>query len=323
MIKAGQDTTKEKISKFASRHGIKLVLVLLIVVCAFVSENFFTLSNALNVGKQTAAIALIAFAEGILLINGRTDLAAGSTMCLSGLVAVNVCVATESIVLGMLASIVVAVACSCFSSIFIAYLGLHHYIVTLAMQMAIRGICFIYTSGLIITMTGENFKKLGQGYVFGIPIPIIIMVIVFLFFSVLLSKTRLGRNFYAIGGNRESARAAGINVEKHTIIAYAISGVFIGIAGYIFTSRVNAGAPAAGVGYEGQGIASSVVGGISFSGGVGTASGALVGAFIMGIINNILNLKAVDSYVQQVVNAALILFAVTLDVVTKRKKLGA
>ena len=309
------------VKKFFSKQGILAILILLIIVCSIVSPNFLTWKNALNVARQTSAIALIAFAEGILLINGRTDLAAGSTMCLAGLVGLNVCVATENIFLSLLVSIVVAVCCSVFSSLFIAYLGLHHYIVTLAMQMAIRGICYIYTGGLIITMTGENFKKMGQGYFLGIPVPIIVMVIVFVFFSILLSKTRLGRNFYAIGGNKESARAAGIDVEKHTIIAYAISGVFIGIAGFIFTSRVNAGAPAAGVGYEGQGIASSVVGGISFGGGVGTAGGALIGAFIMGIIGNILNLLAVDSYVQQVVNAALILFAVTLDVVTKRKKL--
>lgn len=305
-----------------SKHGIKFVLVLLIVVCSFVSPNFFTLSNGLNIARQTAAIALIAFAEGILLINGRTDLAAGSTMCLAGLVALNVCVATESIFLAMMASIIVAVACSVFSSIFVAYFGLHHYIVTLAMQMAIRGLCFIYSGGLIITMTGTKFRILGQGYLWGIPTPIIIMLVVFAFFAVLLSKTRLGRNFYAIGGNREAARATGINVERHTVIAYIISGVFIGIAGYVFTSRVNTGAPAAGIGFEGQGIAAAVVGGISFAGGVGTASSALVGAFIMGIIGNILNLMAVDSYVQQVVNAGLILFAVTLDVVTKRKKLG-
>ena len=156
----------------------------------------------------------------------------------------------------------------------------------------------------------------------GIPTPIIVMVIIFALFSLLLSRTRLGRNFYAIGGNSEAARATGIDVRKHTIIAYAISGVFIGIAGYLFASRVNTGAPNAGVGWEGQGIASAVVGGISFAGGTGTATGALVGAFIMGIIGNILNLMAVNSYIQQIVNASLILFAVTFDVVTKRKKLG-
>lgn len=312
-----------KVKSIVSKHGIKFVLVLLVVACSFVSPNFFTWQNALNVGRQTAPLALIAFAEGILLINGRTDLAAGSTMCLAGLVSLNVCVATESIPLALLAAIIVAVICSCFSSIFVAFFGLHHYIVTLAMQMAIRGICFLYTGGIIITMTGVNFKELGQGYIFGIPTPIIIMVIVFFLFAILLSRTRLGRNFYAIGGNREAARAAGINVKKYTVIAYAISGVFIGIAGYLFTSRVNAGAPGAGVGWEGQGIASAVVGGISFTGGVGNAGSALVGAFIMGIIGNILNLMAVNSYIQQVVNAALILFAVTLDVVTKRKKLGS
>lgn len=311
-----------KAKSLISKHGIKFVLLLLIVVCSIIEPKFFTVKNALNVARQTAPLALLAFAEGVLLINGRTDLSAGSTMCLAGLVALNVCVATENILLSMLAAIGVAVICSCFSSIFVAFFGLHHYIVTLAVQMAVRGICFIYTAGNIISQTGENFKVLGQGYVLGIPTPIIVMAIIFFLFWILLARTRLGRNFYAIGGNKEAARATGINVEKHTVIAYAISGVFIGIAGFLFTSRVNVGTPAAGVGLEGQAIASAVVGGISFSGGTGTATGALVGAFIMGIIGNILNLEAVNSYIQQVVNAALILVAVTIDVMTKRKKLG-
>ncbi len=311
-----------KLKEVVSRHGIKFVLLLLIIACSLVNSNFLTVNNALNVARQTAPLALIAFAEGILLVNGRTDLAAGSTMCLAGLVAIQVSVETESFFLSLAAAILVAVMCSCFSSIFVAYFGLHHYIVTLAMQMAIRGICYVYTGGTIITQTGEQFKKLGQGYICGIPTPILVMLAVFVLFVLLLSRTRLGRNFYAIGGNSEAARATGINVRRHIIIAYAISGVFIGIAGYLFASRVNTGAPNAGVGWEGQGIASAVVGGISFSGGVGTASGALVGAFIMGIIGNILNLQAVNSYIQQIVNAGLILFAVTLDVVAKRRKLG-
>ena len=311
-----------KLKSIVSHHGIKFVLLLLIIGCSIINPNFFTLDNAINVARQTVPLALIAFAEAILLINGRTDLAAGSTMCLAGLVAISVSVATENTILAMLAACGVAMFCSCFSSIFVAFFGLHHYIVTLAMQMAIRGFCYVYTRGMIITQTGEKFKNLGQNSWRGIPLPIIILVIVFVAFEILLARTRLGRNFYAIGGNSEAARATGIDVKKHTIIAYAISGIFIGIAGYLFASRVNTGTPNAGVGWEGQGIASAVVGGISFAGGVGTASGALVGAFIMGIIGNILNLEAVNSYIQQIVNAALILFAVTLDVVTKRKKLG-
>ena len=311
-----------KLREMISKHGIKFVLLLLILACSFINKNFFTLDNALNVGRQTAPLVLIAFAEGVLLINGRTDLAAGSTMCMAGLVAIQISVATESFVLSLGGAIVVAIIFSCFSSLFVAYFKLHHYIVTLAMQMAIRGICYIYTDGMIITQTGEQFKRLGQGYIWKIPTPIIVIVIAFILFYILLAHTRLGRNFYAIGGNPEAARATGINVEKHTIIAYAISGIFIGVAGYLFASRVNTGTPGSGVGWEGQGIASAVVGGISFAGGVGTASGAVVGAFIMGIIGNILNLQAVNSYIQQIVNAGLILFAVTMDVVTKRKKLG-
>lgn len=307
---------------FAQKHGIKFILLLLIAACSLINKNFFTLQNALNVGRQAAPLVMLAFAEAVLLINGRTDLAAGSTMCLSGLVAIAVSVATENTVLAMGAAMATAVVCSCFSSLFVAFLGLHHYIVTLAMQMAIRGVCYIYTNGMIITNTGEKFKNIGQGFVWKIPTPIIVILIAFVLFSILLSRTRLGRNFYAIGGNSEAARATGINVEKHTVIAYAISGIFIGVAGYLFASRVNTGTPSAGVGWEGQGIASAVVGGVSFGGGVGTAGGALVGAFIMSVIGNILNLQAVNSYIQQIVNAGLILGAVTLDVVTKRKKLG-
>ena len=188
------------------------------------------------------------------------------------------------------------------------------------MQMSVRGAVYLLTDGMTISETGENFKALGQGYVGPIPNPVIIMMVCAVIFWVILDKTRLGRNFYAVGGNREAARASGINLRKYTILAYLVAGAFTGLAGIVYCSRINAGTPAGAQGYEGQGIAAAVIGGIGFAGGTGNAWGAVVGAVVIGIINNILNLMGVNSYMQQVVNGLVIVLAVGLDTFTRSKR---
>ncbi|MEG1012258.1 MAG: ABC transporter permease [Ruthenibacterium sp.] len=309
-------------ASFASKYGIVLVLLVLCTISALLSPVFLTASNILNVLRQTCVVALVAFAEAVLIISGGIDLAAGSTMCLTGVLAIPIYVATNSVIISLSLTILIGITIYFIVGFLVAIFNVPPFVATLAMNMAARGAVKVYTGGVTITQTGENFSWMGQGYVGVIPIPVIVMISATIALWIVLSKTRFGRNLYAMGGNPEAARASGINLKRYRIYSFLFAGVFIGIAGYMFTSRLNAGVPTGGAGYEGQGISSAIIGGVGFAGGTGSAWGVLVGALIMGVISNILNLMKVDSYVQEIINGAIIISAVILDLQTKKRKFG-
>jgi inositol transport system permease protein len=319
----GMDRIKKIVNGLVTRYAIILITFFMIIVCSFLKPTFLTVDNFLNVSRQVSIYALLAFAESILIISGNIDLAAGSTLCLSGIMSIPVYQATGNLVLAVLVSIACGVFCNLISGILVAYGSLPSFVATLAMQMAARGGVLVFTDGKTITQVGSGFRFLGQGYVGKIPIPVIIMFLCTLILYVLLDKTRTGRNFFALGGNSEAARASGINIKSQTILAFLFAGVFIGLAGFVFTSRMNSGIPNAASGYEGQGIAAAVIGGIGFSGGTGSAGGALIGAFVMGILSNILNLMGINSYIQQIINGSIIMLAVGLDIQARKRKLSA
>lgn len=304
-----------------SKFGIVSVLVLLILISSILSKNFLTLSNMLNIARQTCVIALIAFGEATLIISGSIDLSAGSCLCLTGILAIPVYVSTESIPLAILTAIAAAVVLYTVSGLLVAQFDVPPFVATLAMMGAARGAAKLYTGGATITNTGEYFKLMGQGYIGVVPIPVFVMLIATIALWVILSQTRFGRNLYAMGGNVEAARASGINIKAYKIYSFMLSGVFIGLAGYMLTSRMNSGVPTAGNGYEGQGISAAIIGGVGFSGGTGSAWGVLVGAIVMGIISNILNLMRVDSYVQEIINGVIIVLAVILDIQTQKRSM--
>lgn len=311
--------------KFTETYGIVCVLILMMIVCSIISPVFLTKSNIFNVLCQTAVYSLLAFAEGALIISGNIDLGAGSTVCLCGIVAIPVYVATGSHLLAVLFAIGFGLFLYAIVGVLVAVCKLPAFVATLAMMMSIRGVAKVYTGGVVVTETGENFTLLGQGYVFDglFPIPVIIMLLCTLIMWIVLDKTRFGRNLFAVGGNREAARASGINVDKYTFLSFLYAGAFIGLAGYVQASRVNAGIPTSCNGYEGKGISAAIIGGVAFAGGSGSAWGIMVGSLIIGIISNILNLMKVDSYVQEVINGLIIVVAVILDLQTKKKKIGA
>jgi inositol transport system permease protein len=319
----GIDRLNKIVNGLVTRYAIILITFFMIIVCSFLKPTFLTVDNFLNVSRQVSIYALLAFAESILIISGNIDLAAGSTLCLSGILAIPVYQSTGNLALAVLTSIACGVFCNVLSGILVAYGSLPSFVATLAMQMAARGAVLVFTDGKTITQVGSGFRLLGQGYVGRIPIPVIIMFFCTLILYVLLDKTRTGRNFYALGGNSEAARASGINTKSQTVLAFLFAGIFIGLAGFVFTSRMNSGIPTAASGYEGQGIASAVIGGIGFSGGTGSAGGALIGAFVMGILSNILNLMGINSYVQQIINGSIIMLAVGLDIQARKRKLSA
>jgi inositol transport system permease protein len=193
------------------------------------------------------------------------------------------------------------------------------FIATLAVMTMARGVVLLYTTGQSIYQIG-NFVVFGQGVVFNIPFTVIFMVLMLLLTWYILNNTRFGRSLYAIGGNEEAANASGIQVSRSKFVCYLINGCLVGLAGVLFMSRNNAGLPNAAQGYEFEALTAAVIGGTSFSGGIGTAMGTLAGAFIVGILNNIMNLIGVNSYVQQIVKGVIIALAVIMDLQAKNKR---
>ncbi len=314
---------QQRIKGFIAKNSIYLITVVFMIVCAFLNDRFLSSTNLINILRQICVYAMIAFAQSVLLISGNLDLAAGSTTCFTGIVGLYAYIWSGSLIVASIAAMACGVVINMVSGVIVAYFKLPAFVATLGMQMAIRGLGYVVTNGTTISKTGENFRYIGQGFIADIvPVSIIIMLVAGFVLWLILDRTVLGRNLYAVGGNREAARACGINLEKHTMYAFIVAGVFTGMAGLMYASRVNAGVPTGALGYEGQGIAAAVIGGIGFAGGSGSAWGAIVGAVVLGLINNILNLLGVDSYIQQIINGMVIVLAVGLDTYTRQLRVS-
>ncbi|AZO93632.1 ribose ABC transporter permease [Iocasia frigidifontis] len=307
-------------SKLKQKYGILLVLILLITVASFINGNFLTIRNITNISRQISITTILAFGETILIISGMLDLSSGSVLALSGLLSVSVFKMTGSLLIAFIIAIAVAVFCNILSGIMVTKFKTPPFIATLAMLAMARGAALLYTNGQNIYQIGE-YTVFGQGSIGVIPTPIIFLVLIGLLTWYILKHTRLGRSLYSIGGNEEASIASGIDVNKNKMIAFIINGVFVGIAGVIFMSRVNAGLPNGAQGFEFEALTSSIIGGTSFSGGIGTAGGTVIGAFIVGTLNNIMNLSGVNSYLQQIIRGAIIALAVIYDTYSKNVKI--
>jgi inositol transport system permease protein len=211
------------------------------------------------------------------------------------------------------------VICNIVNAIMVANFEVPAFIATLAMGMAARGAVLLYTDGQNILQLGD-FVQLGQGSIGPIPIPVIFLVVITAIVWYIMRQTTFGRSLYAIGGNEVAARASGIDVNKSKYQAYILNGVLVGIAGVLFMSRVNAGLPNGAIGYELEGLTATIVGGTSFTGGIGTTFGTLAGALIIGLLNNLMNLVGIESYVQQITKGVIIAVAVMYDIRSKRGK---
>ncbi|GHV34876.1 sugar ABC transporter permease [Synergistales bacterium] len=301
------------------KYSIFLVLGALFVVCSFANPNFLSVNNLSNISRQLSVTTILAFGETILIISGMIDLSAGSVVALSGVLAVATFKATDSLAAAFSVGVIVGVACAMLNALMITNFRVPPFIATLAMQTMARGAALLYTKGQNILRLGE-FTVFGQGNIAGIPTPIIFLAVLFAVTWYVLRHTRFGRSIYAIGGNEEAAVASGINVSRIKYKAFLFNGIFVGIAGVLFMSRVNAGLPNGAINFEFQALTAAIIGGTSFSGGIGTASGTLAGAFIVGFLDNIMNLTGVDSYIQQIVRGAIIALAVIYDIMAKSRR---
>lgn len=307
------------VRRVIQRHGLLLVLVALFIISSVINKNFLSVRNLTNISRQISITTILAFGQTILIIPGMLDLSCGSVLALSGLLSVSLYKQTESLLLAFMVSIVIAVLCNFLNGLMVTRFRTPPFIATLAMLTMARGAALLYTNGQNIYQIGK-YTVFGQGSLWIIPTPIIFFFLVGIVTWYILTHTRMGRSLYAIGGNEEAAIASGINVHKRKMQAYLVNGVLVGIAGVIFMSRVNAGLPNGAVGYEFEALTSAVIGGTSFSGGIGTAGGTVIGAFIVGILNNMMNLAGLNAYLQQVIRGAIIALAVIYDMYAKKMR---
>ena len=308
-----------KLAAFLQRFSIFIVLIVMFLACSILSPYFMTPNNLMNVARQLCVGILLAYAEMILIVSGFLDLSIGSVLALAGVLSVSCYKSTHSMLLSLLVAFAVGIACNLVNALFVAQFDVPAFIATLGMQQVARGIALYYTGGANILQLGK-FVKLGQGMLGPFPIPVLIVLFITLIVWYLFNHTRYGRNLYAIGGNRKAAEASGINAKRNICISYMIVGVLAGLAGAIFMARNNSGIPNGAVGYEMTGLTAAIVGGTSFSGGVGTVMGTVAGAFIIGFLENIMNLIGVNSYIQSIIEGAIIVLAVAFDIRSKNRK---
>ncbi len=302
--------------KYMSELTTVIALIILMAVITIINSNFLTANNLLNLLLQVTSNALIAFGMTFVILTGGIDLSVGSILALSSALTAGLLGSGMPVTLAILISLILGCILGVMNGLLISYGKLAPFIVTLATMTIFRGATLVYTNGNPITKGLSDtflFQFLGQGYIVGIPFPVIIMFIVFIILYVLLHKTAFGKSVYAIGGNEKAAYISGVKLNKVKIIIYSISGIMASISGLIITSRLSSAQPTAGASYEMDAIAAVVLGGTSLSGGKGRILGTLIGALIIGVLNNGLNIIGVSAFWQQVVKGVVILIAVLID----------
>ena len=290
---------------------VGLVVVTLVMILA--SDTFLTASNLSNIARQVSINAIIAVGMTCVILTGGIDLSVGPVMALSGTLTAGLMVAGLPPGLAIGAGLLVGVAFGIGNGLFVAYLHMPPIIVTLATMGIARGFGLMYTDGYPISGLPEWFGFFGRQSLLGIQVPILIMLVTYLMAYVLLQHTRIGRYIYAIGGNEEAVRLSGVRAARFKLLVYGISGLTAAIAGLVLTSRLMSGQPNAGIGFELDAIAAVVLGGASIAGGRGVIVGTLLGAMLLGVLNNGLNMLGVSPYVQSVIKGAIILLAIFIS----------
>ncbi|WP_343657164.1 ABC transporter permease [Paraburkholderia caribensis] len=295
--------------------GPFIALLVIAVGLSIVSHNFLTVDNLLNVMRQASINALIAFGMTLVILLGGIDLSAGSVLALSSVIIASLLTSGMPAGLATLAGLVAGGLMGLVNGLVISKGKVAPFIATLGSMTVLRGLALVLSNGSpLSSFNSDFFSLLGGGYVARlVPIPVVLMLVMFAIFWVLLRKTVFGRHIYATGGNAESAKLSGVKVDRIQLYVYTISGVMAALAGVVLTSRLNSAQPTAGTGYELDAIAAVVLGGTSLTGGRGWIFGTLVGALLIGVLNNGLNLLDVSSFYQQVIKGGVILLAVLID----------
>lgn len=299
--------------------GLVFVIFAIIIVMSIVSPVFLTQVNIINVFRQISINGIIAVGMTFVILTGGIDLSVGSVVAITSVF----CGYALENGMSWLGACILAVGISMLFGIFngtmIAYVGFQPFIATLATVTMGRGIALAFSDGKPFAIKDEMFRYIGQGYVGIIPVPVIILIIVVMIGLIILKTTTFGRYVFAIGGNKNAAKLSGVRTKRVELMVYVISSICASIAGMILSARISSGQPTAGSGYELDAIAAVAIGGTSMSGGIGSLVGTVYGFIILGLMTNSMNLLNINSFYQEIAKGALIIVAVFLDMISKRK----
>ncbi|MGB6129824.1 MAG: ABC transporter permease [Psychrilyobacter sp.] len=312
----------ERIKKYVSGGKLSLFVALVVmwVIFSMLSPYFFTTQNSINILVAASLMGLVAIGETYLLIGGLVDLSPGSTAALSSVIVAILLRSGLNMGLAIIISIIIGIFIGMINGIIVNKLEIEPFIATLASMTIVRGAAFIFSGGKPIFVSNKNFILLGKTRVLGIPIPVLILIAVFIIFGIILGRTSFGRNIYVIGGNKKASFLAGLNPQKMTLILYMIMGGLSALGGIILTSRLTSGQPAANIGLEFDAITAAVLGGTAFTGGVGTIFGTFLGVLILQGFNNGLLILNVPSFWQYVARGLLLLIALAFDYIRRQRR---
>jgi ribose/xylose/arabinose/galactoside ABC-type transport system permease subunit len=294
-------------------YGILIAFVLIVIAMAILSPVFLTVTNVLNIIRQSSIYGIMAIGMTFVILTAGIDLSVGSILAIAGAIAAGSIKSGMGLELTILIALAIGLGCGLLNGVLVTLGRITPFVVTLGMMSIARGLTLIYTKGYPISGFHEAFRFIGGGDLIAIPFPIILFILTAVLAWVILTQTRLGRYTYAIGGNEETVKLSGINANLYKTIVYMISGITSAISALILTSRLNSAEPVAGQGYELDVIAAVVIGGTSLMGGRGSVWGTLIGALLIGVINNGMNLLGISPYFQLVVKGVIIIGAVLLD----------
>jgi inositol transport system permease protein len=319
-----------KISSVFSKYGIFLIFAVMVVVASLLSPAFVRPINLINIVRQMSIVGLIALGVTGVIVSAGIDLSSGSVVGLAAVVAASMAQAPDysaafypglhlPLIVPVLGACAVGALVGLINGSLVAKARIPPFIATLGTYTAIRGAANLYTGGRPISNLTDNYDFIGHGDVFGVPVPIIILAVMAGFTHILYAHTKFGKYIYAIGGNEQAARVSGINAARYKMLIYVYASFLAGLAGLVVSARIGSGQPGLGVGYELDAIAAAVIGGTSLSaGGIGTVAGTIVGALIIGVLNNTLDLMNVSAFWQQIVKGCIIVGAVILDQLKNR-----
>ena len=313
----------ESLNLFLNKYGIVLILLAMLVAFSLLSEGFFTTRNIFNIIRQISFMGLIAIGVTMVILTGGIDLGSGSVLALAAVLATSLAQLPESATLKyaglsvpigvpVLVALLIGALTGWVNGALIARFRIPPFIATLGMMTVARGFALIYSNKPLSQLTPE-YNFIGQGAIAGVPFPVIVLLVVAVLTRIMLNNTRFGRYIYALGGNEQAARISGVNIDRVKIGVYTLAGLLSGLAGLVVSSRVGSGQPGQGVGIELDAIAAAVIGGTSLSGGIGTIWGTIVGALIIGVLDNGLILLNVDQYWITIVKGTIIVVAVIID----------
>ncbi len=321
----------KRVVQIYDKYGIYFVFVLMVVILAILQPRFLGLTNILNIIRQISVVGLVALGVTLVIISGGIDLSSGSILACAAVISASLSQRMDwshrfyenlpalPVIVPILAGLLIGVILGFINGGLIAKTRIPPFIATLGMMTAARGVALLYSNSRPISSLTPEFEYMGQGLLFGVvPIPILILILMAVLTYVLLQHTRFGKYIYAIGGNERAAHVSGIHVNKYKIYVYSYAGFLAGLAGVVLASRIGSGQPNLGITYELDAIASAVIGGTSLSGGIGTVQGTIVGALIIGVLKNGLDLLNVSSNWQQIAKGVIIVSAVIVDMARKK-----